>query len=163
MNRRDIVFGVVIVAAIGGLIYFFSRPEEDLKVPEPQTLSVEDKIEESFNLEIPEDVDKAELKDVSGGGSSAIATRNLEGGVFVHTILADLPDPEAGNYYQGWLVKEGEEDKAIPTGRFSMAKGGYLLEFSSQTDYSDYKEVVVTKKTTSGKLPKDHILKGNFN
>ncbi len=74
-------------------------------------------------------------------------------------VLADLPDPEKGSYYEGWLVKG---DSVISTGRMQIAKGGYLLEFNSNTDYSDHSEVVVTKEKTADKNPEEHILEGSF-
>lgn len=165
MNRRDIVIGLVILALLVGVVYWrqTSKKEEEIKVPE--TLSVEDVLEEKFKLEIPEDVDKAELKDVSGGNASGLATRDFKDGQFSHTILADLPEPEAGKFYEGWLVK-GEEGKegfeAISTGRMRVAKGGYLLEYKSSKDLKDYTKVVVTLETKADKTPEKHILEGNF-
>lgn len=160
MDRRDIVIGIIIIALLGGFIYFRQqRADEEEKLRVPQTLSVEDKIEDAFKVEIPEDVDKAELKDVAGEDTSAIATRKFENARFTHTVLADLPDPEMGSFYEGWLVKE---DEVISTGRFSVAKGGYLLEFSSNTDYSEYSDVVITLEKVADKNPEKHILEGSF-
>jgi len=167
MKRQDIVIGFVILALVGGSIYLVQRRRgdkpEEMKVP--QTLSVEEKLEESFKIEIPEDVNKVELKDVSGGKALGIATRKFENGRFEHTILADLPDPEVGVFYEGWLVK-GEEGKEgfslISTGRLRLAKGGYLLEFRSSTDYSDHNKVVVTSEKVADKKPETHILEGSF-
>lgn len=166
MNRRDIVIGLIIFALLGAFIYFRQKriqDEEQLKLP--QTLSVEDKIEEAFRLEIPEDVDKAELKDISGGNASGIATRKVEDERFTHTILADLPDPEEGSFYEGWLVRgeEGEDDFSfISTGKMKVAKGGYLLEFDSGNDFSDYSKVVVTLEKVADINPERHILEGEF-
>jgi hypothetical protein len=158
MNRRDIVIGVVILIILAGVIYWRQRQttQEELKVP--QTLSVEDQIEEAFNFEIPEDVDKAELSDVSGGSATAIATRKYEDGKFTHAVLADLPDPEVG-HYEGWLVKE---DELVSTGEFRVAKGGFLLEFESGTDYTDHKDVIVSLEETRDATPEKHILEGSF-
>ena len=158
MNRRDIVIGLVILVALAAVIYYRQRQttQDELKVP--QTLSVEDQIEEAFNFEIPDDVDKAELGDVAGGSSTAIATRKYEDDKFTHTILADLPDPEVG-YYEGWLVKD---DELVSSGEFRIAKGGYLLEFTSATDYSNYNQVVVTSEMKADQLPETHILEGSF-
>src|SRR3990167_6785957 len=134
MKRRDIVIGILILAIVGGVIYWRQRslPSEEMKVPE--TLSLEDTLEEKFKIEIPEDVDKAELKDVTGGSASAIAIRKFENNKFTHSILADLPDPKAG----------------------------WMLEFESSTDYSDYNKVVVTSEKVADKTPEKHILEGSF-
>lgn len=160
MGRRDIVIALIIFALLGVFIYFRNqriKEEESLKVP--QTLSVEDKIEEVFRFEIPEDVEKAELKDVSGIDVTGIATRKFEDGKFTHMVLADLPEAPAGKFYQGWLVKG---DNVFTTGRMRIAKGGYLLEFESNIDYSDYKEVLVTEEMTADNAPEKRILEGSF-
>lgn len=159
MNKQDILVGVVILAVLGAVIYFWQRPEPPEELRVPQTLSIEDQIEETFKLEIPEDVDKAELKDVTGGTATGLATRKFEEGRFIHTVLADLPDPEAGKFYEGWLVKD---DEVISTGRLRLAKGGYLLEFQSSTDYSDHAGVVITLETVADTTPEKHILEGSF-
>jgi len=167
MKTRDIVIGLVIVVLLGGIFYWrrvkTQVPKEELKVP--QTLSIQDQIEEKFNLKLPEDVEKAELKDVSGGSSSGIATRKFENQTFSHTVLADLPDPEQGKFYEGWLTK-GEEGKEgfsiVSTGRMRQAKGGWLLELQTKTNYTDYKNVVVTLEEKVDKIPEKHILEGSF-
>ena len=111
MNRRDIVIALVILAVVAGVVYLRGKDASEEEIQPVQTLSVEDKIEEAFNLEIPEDVERAELSDVVGGTSSGIATRKLENGGFKHSVLADLPDPSSSEFYEGWLVK-GEGDQA---------------------------------------------------
>lgn len=156
MNRRDIVIGLIILALLGGVIYWLRRPRESLEIPAP---SVEEEIEETFKLTIPEDVEKATLEDVTGGQASGIATRKFENAIFTHMVLADLPDPEAGTFYEGWLVMG---DNVISTGKMRVAKGGYLLEFESTTDYSDYNKVVVTQERVFDNTPEEHVLEGSF-
>lgn len=165
MNKRDIVIGVLILLLLSGVIFWRqrSKPTEERKVPD--TLSLEEELEEKFRLEIPEDVDKAQLKDVSGGNSSGIATRKFQEGKFTHTLLADLPEPEQGAFYEGWLLRgeEGSENFSIvSTGRLRLAKGGYLLEFESTTDYSDFDKVLVSLEKIADKNPEKHILEGSF-
>ena len=157
MKRRDIVIGFLVLVVLAGVVYWVRKPKV---VPQVESQpSVEQKIEDSFKLQIPEDVDKSELSDVSGGSSSGIATRKFENGKFSHSVLADLPDPESGKFYQGWLVKG---DDMVSTGRLNVAKGGYLLEFESVTDYSDHKGILVTLEEKSDNTPEKHILEGSF-
>lgn len=158
MKRRDIVIGLVVLAVLVGIIYWVRRPgKEGPKLP--TTPSLEEQIEESFNLQIPEDVEKAELKDVYDGDSTGLATRKYESGKFTHAVLADLPEPASGKFYEGWLVKG---DEVISTGKLTIAKGGYLLEFESGMDYSDYNDVVVTQEAVDDNTPEEHILEGTF-
>lgn len=163
MNRRDIIIGAIVLVLIVGLVLWVrGRAPKQTLTPTP---SSQEQIERSFNLTLPEDVEKADLKDVSGGDGSGIATRKYENGNFTHMVLADLPDPAAGTFYEGWLVmgKMGDANFAfLSTGPLSVAKGGYLLEFESKTDYSDYKGVVITLEKVNDKTPETHILEGSF-
>ena len=165
MNRRDIVIGLVMLVLIAGVIYWRQRNQnsEELKVPE--TLSSEESFEQKFNLQIPDDVDKADLKDVSGGTSSGFATRKFENDLFTHSVLADLQDPETGKFYEGWLLKgnEGEEGySVVSSGRLTLAKGGWMLELRSQNNLSDYTKVLVSLEEKSDRLPEKNILEGSF-
>jgi hypothetical protein len=165
MNRRDIVLGVIILAILGGIVYFWrtKAPKEEITIP--QTLSTEEKLEQSFGLTIPDNLEKAELSGVGGYQGSAIATRNFENGTFEHTVLADLPDPEVGKFYEGWLVRGEPEDgnfEIVPTGRLGLAKGGYILEFSVNKDLSDHNKVVITLEEVADTTPEIHVLEGSF-
>jgi hypothetical protein len=164
MNRRDIVIGLIILAGLTALIYYWQRPSsEELQIP--QTLSVEDTIEEMFNVEIPEDVEKAEMRDVSGGDASAVATRKYEEGKFTHSVLADLADPEPDTFYQGWLQRDEEGSESyslISTGRLRTAKGGYLLEFESAADFSDHGKVMISSEKVDDGQMEEKVLEGSF-
>ncbi len=122
-------------------------------------------IEEAFKFDIPDDVEKAELKATKGDDFRAIATRKYEDGVYSHTVIADLPDPEGGTFYEGWLVRgnPGDDDfDVVSTGKMVIAKGGYLLNFESTTDHSEYKNVVITLEKKADSTPEEHILEGSF-
>jgi hypothetical protein len=164
MDKKSIVLGLVILVAIAGgaILYRHSQTPKPLPTPTP---AITEKIENNFKYEIPQDVEKVELKDVSGGNGSGLATRNFEAGKFTHVVLADLPEPPASSFYEGWLVrgKAGDSNFAlISTGKMKVAKGGYLLEFESNKDYSDYKQVVVTLEKVDDRNPEVHILEGSF-
>ena len=166
MNRRDIVIGVVIVVILAGIIYFRQKNQpQETPVTTPQTLSTQQQIQDKFNVQIPDDVDKAELKDVGGGTSSALATRKFENGTFTSEVLADLPDPAEGTFYQAWLSKgeEGQEGYSLVSlGKLVTAKGGYLVDYQSSTDYSDYPKVMVTLEKTLDNNPETTVLEGSF-
>ena len=165
MTRRDIVIGLIILLVVVGVIFIRqkNRPSNEvMKVPETLS-SVQEQIENKFNLKIPTDVDKAELKDVSGGQSSAIATRKFENGKFTASVLADLPDPEAGTFYQAWLVKtENGNDSFVLLGSLELAKGGWMLNYQGSNDLTGYPKVLVTSEKTRDNNPETHILEGSF-
>lgn len=164
MNKRDVVIGLIVIFVIIGLVYWIRRPKAP-KLTATPIPSVENKIEDSFKITIPDDVDRANLKDVSGGNGSGIATRKYTNGNFTHTVLADLPDPEVGTFYEGWLVrgKSGDFDFSFfSTGKMRIAKGGYILDYNSTKDYSDFKGVIITSEKVDDKSPEKHILEGSF-
>lgn len=168
MNRRDIVIGLVVLVILGGVLYVRSKnANNDLKVPEVASdqTSVERTLEDKFKVDIPDNAPKAELKAADGGDASGIATKKEEAGTNVITILADLPEPESGKVYQGWLVKgeEGEDSyDIVSAGRLTSAKGGYMLNFQSKADYSDHSKVIVSEeKPGSSKISKA-VLEGSF-
>lgn len=167
MKRRDIVIGLAILLVIVGLFYFRQRGQNDeLIVPDEQTASdVERRIEEQFNIEIPDDVNKTELKATGDGDGFAIATRRTENGNFIHNILADLPDPETGRVYQAWLVRgeEGDEDyNIVATGRMRIAKGGWVLEYQTTRDLEDHNKVLVTSERSGEQRAENVVLEGEF-
>src|SRR3989304_8066467 len=162
---RNVVIGLIVLAGLGALIYWAVRSPQDTDLPALPTPSFEKRREDSFKYQIPEGFEKAELTDISGGTGSGIATRKYETPRFRHAVLADLSDPESGSFYEGWLVRgeEGEDNFAyISTGKLSIAKGGYMLEFESATDYSDYEGVVITLEKVNDKTPEKHVLEGSF-
>ncbi len=168
MNRRDIVIGIIILLVAGGFLYYRSKnTNEVMKVPDVKSdqATTEKNLEDKFKVDIPDDTPKAELKDVSGGNASAIATRKDEDGNHTVTILADLPDPTVGSFYQGWIVKgeEGQEDYSlISLGKLILSKGGYKLDYQSKTDYSDHTKVIVSEETSKTDKTIKPILEGNF-
>jgi len=167
MKRRDIVIGIAVLGVIGSVLLWRQRTqkEEAIQIPEPQTLSVETTLEDKFNTQIPDDVEKAELKDVVGGTGSAVATRKFENNTFTHSVLADLPDPESGKFYQAWLVKGnlGEEGYAqVSTGRVVMGKGGWKVDYKSQADLSENNKVVISLETRDDNTIETKVLEGSF-
>lgn len=166
MKSRDIVVGGIILALLSGAIYLRQRaqgPIDETRVPE--TLSAEETFENKFNISIPDDVDKTELKDVRGGTGSGIATRKYENNTFTHSILSDLPDPEQGLFYEAWLIRgeEGSENYSlVSTGKLRLAKGGWTLDFQGTNDLTDHSKVIVSLEKISDKTIETKILEGSF-
>lgn len=160
MKIKEIIIGIIAVALVAGGVIVLKNKKAAQTPKVPANLpAVEEKIEKTFNLTIPEDVDKIELAAVSEIEGSGIATRKYETAKFTHMVLADLPDPEAGSFYAGWLVKD---NTFLATGKLRIAKGGYLLEFVYPTDLSSYKKVIVSLENVLGKKPSKLVLEGSF-
>lgn len=152
-SKKDILIGFVLIAVIilGSLFYKKIRSTKVSSSPLPVSIEFKEEIENRFKYDIPDDVNTIELKDVSGGNARAIATSK--------EILADIDDPAASYFYEGWLQKD---DSYVPLGKFKMAKGGWLLEYDG-SQYSDYKKIIVSlEKVNDSKIEKK-ILEGSFN
>lgn len=165
MKPRDIVIAVIILGVVGFILYNISTQDNTPELeatPTPST--AEQEFEDRFMRDIPEDVEKAELRTPAEEGEqqgqvSAIATRDLEEGTYSATVLADLETPEAGKNYYAW-VNRGEEYALL--GRLQSAKGGWLIDYESANDYSEYDRVVISEQATPGSAPQDIVLEGTF-
>lgn len=146
MRARDIATGlVVLIVLIAGVLLIKNARDKRLAVVPTPTPSIEEKVGKVFNgLTIPSDVEKAELKDVTGGESFGIATRT--------EVLANLPELSAGQKYQVKL--ENSQGKTVLLGNLRIAKAGYLLEYDS-SKYPGYDKVLVI---SGGKT----LLEGSF-
>lgn len=165
MKRRDIVIGIVLLVLLTGFIYVRQKSMQDEKIVVPETLSSEQIFEEKFNLQLPEDADKSELKAIGDTDGSGIAIRKFEENKFTHSVLVDLADPDQGYFYQGWLVK-GEEGKdgyeVVSTGKLSLAKGGWMLDYTSSSDLSSYNRVIVSLEKVFDNTIESKVLEGDF-
>ena len=153
MGRKEVFVGLFVIFVILGFIFGVKKAKDSKMKPLDIPTTVEtQELESKFKLSIPDDVEKTNLEVTSGFEGVGIATRKFEKGVFSHIIIADLPEPSSGNY-QAWLVKD--DINKIATGILRLAKGGYLLEFNSNINYSDYKKVEV-------RLNDKVVLSGSF-
>lgn len=152
-NRKDVVTGLIIIFLIIGGAYLYrylKNPRTTTPTPSPVSFEFRKDFEDSFKLDIPDNVNSIELKDVSGGDGRGIATEN--------EILVDANNPDENKYYEAWLEKD---DKLVSLGKLQMAKGGWLLNYD-KSKYSDYKKIIISlEKTNDNKIEKK-ILEGSF-
>ena len=158
-SRKDIVIGFILIIALVGGIFFYKNLKTPKVLPTSTPLTIKSKIEGLFNYVIPDDLDSIELKDVTGGIYRGIAARKFEKRIFTITVLADLPDLSSNEFYEGWVFSG---DKFISIGKLRIAKGGLLVDFTSNTDYSSYNKVTVTKEKVNDNKPESLILEGSF-
>ena len=161
MSKREIAVGVVIILLLSG--YVFYKQRQSVSTPElsvPQILSIEDKIEDKFNITIPENLNRAELKDISGGFSSGIATIDDQRSYQEVTVLADLPNPPQDSFYQGWLYNT--DNTPISMGKLLEGKGGWILDYRSTKSILDYKRVAVSLESTIDESLGKKVLEGFF-
>lgn len=150
---------IIVVLVAGVLIIKNIQNKKAASLPTP-TPSIESRVTQKFgNITIPSNADKADLNDVSGGQGIGEAAKTYENGKYTITVLADVPEPSAGYFYQAWIVK-GLTYTSI--GKLRVAKGGYLVDFSVNKDYRDSTKVVVTLEKVFDNTPEKTILEGSF-
>lgn len=166
MKTRDVAIGfIVLIALIAGVLVIKNSQKgktATLPSPTPNFGVVENKFP---SLKVPANADRASLNDISGDGGMGEAFRTFQNGQFSLTVMANLPDPKSGTYYQAWMVRGNPGDvnfSYASLGRLGIAKGGYLVDFISSKDYSDYKAIVVSVQTTTSVTPQTHLLEGSF-
>jgi len=158
-----IIVAGVLIFVVGFIWFRGDKPVEEVEA-EPSTEIVELQPENipSVSIGEPEQID---LVDVTGGGSTGISTRVIDSGVFRHTIKANLPDPEEGYFYEGWLVSKSPF-RFFSTGNMvTISTGEYVLEWFGEfgESYSNYTDVVITIEPNDGDpSPADHVLEGSF-
>lgn len=105
---------------------------------------------------------KATLSDVSSGTGTGKAFVLRKGGKLYYTTTGNLPYPQAGSFYEGWLVKVGSNPpQFIDTGKLTKQKdGSYEVSYSSDTQYVGYDMVVITWEKVDDQKPEKHILEG---
>jgi len=169
------------VIAIGLILfvigYFWLRSDSEEEITEDS--SVDLFADPSDNLEtdieapvvVMDQKETIDLEDVSGGDSFGIATREIQDGLFRHTVKATLPDPSEDEFYEGWLVRSSPFDFFSTGDMVTISTGEYVLEWfsgeagpgSAWGEYADYTQVVITLEPDDGDpAPAAHILEGEF-
>ncbi|MBI1863611.1 hypothetical protein HYS03_00120 [Candidatus Woesebacteria bacterium] len=146
-NIRDLAVGTFVILFAGVLIFLINRGrgntlENQITPVATSSPSLEEKVKGAFNVNIPDDIDKVELSDVSGEGQNyfGVTTRSYKNNVFELTILADLPE---NNKYIAKIAKD--DGTEIDLGQMVVAKGGFMINFTKNTDLTDYKKVTVLR------------------
>jgi hypothetical protein len=104
----------------------------------------------------------ATLIDVSGGTSSGKGYVLRKGSKLYHYVLAELPEPQGTNKYEGWLVKKKPSLKFFSTGVMQMTEDGhYELLYTSDNESLGYDFVVITEETKVDETPEKHIIEGD--
>jgi len=162
MKTRDIIVGflVLVVLITGVLLIKNSKKNKAVNLP-AQTPSISQKITEKFGgITIPPNADKADLLPVAGNEGLGEVVRVFDNGKFELTVLADLGQSKNGYFYQAWM---SDGTTFISLGKLNLAKGGYLVNFSSTKNYSGYKKIVVTLEKVFDQTPEEVVLQGSFN
>jgi hypothetical protein len=144
MKTRDIVIGfvflVILIAGVLWIVRIKNTKTTSLPLPTP---NIAQQIKNTFP-NIPDGVERANLKDVTGGNALGVATRT--------EVIANLPSLTKGRSYQ--VVLEDSSGKTVNLGLMKLSKSGYLLEYTS-SKYPGYNKIIIEQGST-------HILEGSF-
>lgn len=104
-----------------------------------------------------------ELSDVSGGDATGRVYVDTTSDYELFARFDDLPDLEAGYFYEGWIVRPEPFD-FVSTGALTLDDSGHWIdEFTSDTDYRDYTRYVLTLEPDDGDpAPAEHIVEGDL-
>lgn len=152
-NKKDVVLGFVIIAVLIASFFIYKKFKNNpssSETPIPVSVEYKKSFEDTFKIDIPDNENAIELKDVNGGDSRGIATEK--------EILIDADDPEAGYFYQAWLESEGNL-KSL--GKLIMAKGGWLIEHNESIVKGGTNIIVSLEKTFDNTIEKK-VLVGSF-
>ena len=106
-----------------------------------------------------------DLVDVSGGVAVGSAMANFSNasdeGYMLYATFDGLPDPENGFFYEGWVVRRGDDFSVLSTGELDNVNGEYSNSYASSTDLTDHTFYVLTLEPDDGDpAPAEHILEG---
>lgn len=104
-----------------------------------------------------------DLADVSGGTATgtAMADYSADEGYMLYATFDGLPALEEGFFYEGWVVRRGDDFSVISSSALEMVDGVYTNSYASETDLTDHTFYVLTLEPDDGDpAPAEHILEG---
>ncbi|MFI5241305.1 MAG: hypothetical protein ACHQUA_02615 [Microgenomates group bacterium] len=146
-NGSPISTKLIVVLAIIGLVWYFSSGKTGLKFSKTNDYS-------------------AQLTSVSNESGMGTANKNFTKPTYTLNVSAFLESPTKGKSYFVWLLDGPDEmPDAILIGKMELSGDVYSLSYSTDKDYSGYKEVAVAEQSEAeakeGK-PTGEILVGAF-
>ena len=132
-----------------------STPGESIVIPREQDNTLAERLEEDPSAL------QADLVDVTGGTSSGIGYILRKDGQLFHTVMARLPEPTGGEFYEGWLVKQFPRVTFFSTGKMrKLESGEYFLALNADEEYPEFDQVVITIETQDDGNPERHVIEG---
>jgi len=106
----------------------------------------------------------AALADVNGGGSFGLAHAQTKDGVYTFVAeMGGLPILTDDTYYEGWIVRRGQNFSLISTGEALLVEDRVYNIFVADEDLTDYDFYVLTlENRDANTAPSKHILEGSL-
>lgn len=163
-----LIIAIVLMLAVGGFILWQLQDAGDEEVATTETQApIESEPINETSMPAEEQVERtrvatAELTAVNGYIASGSAERWSADMLYMHEVIAELPELPAGKFYEGWLVGE----TVVSTGRLeNELPGEWSLVYSSEEDLFNHNQIVITEETEANGLdgiPEIHVLEGSF-
>ena len=159
----------LILIILLGVYFIFTSVSEKTSISENiEPVAVTDEpitlVESSFDLTFlqNESTVKIDLNSVDESSSYGSAFILLEDDNLSHYVIADLPVPDDGSVYEGWIVNSATTS-FFSTGVMVLdANGQFELFYSQELLEEGYDKVVITLETIVDETPEAHVLEGSF-
>ena len=159
-NRWYNIFVIIVLVLLGIWLWRRGQQAEEATVADSSDQEVASRADDFLSTSgftLPQDSDRVNLQDATGGTSTGIVTRSENS---QYTVLAALPELSSG-WYQAWLTTSDGQNP-VSLGNLTLAKGGLLLESSSSVDQESYTHLIITKEQTRDNQPETIVLEGDF-
>lgn len=110
------------------------------------------------------DVTKGSIRGTNtNGNATGIARAGFDETYSLRVTFENLPDPAGDDFYEGWVVRRGEDFNVISTGPVGKIEDQYINVYMSNTDFTDHDFYVLTLEPNDGDpAPADHIVEGTM-
>ena len=159
------VVGVIIALIIvGGGWYFYTNQQIGESMEKDGESMMEDAHDKEAAMIKNAFPYKGDLEDVSGGeATGAVKAQYMEGTYTLVATFEGLEDPKGTDFYEGWVVRRGDEMSVVSTGMVKEEEVGYVNLFTSDVDLTDHDFYVLTLEPDDGDpAPAAHIVEGEL-
>ncbi len=159
-----VLLGIVLVVYLLSQRSFDNQPRTENPIP-VSSLPIESSTSTIFGTQT---VNLVAIQDASPSGFG-YANRNITSYNILHHVLAVLPKPPQGTFYEAWLIRNPNENFSL--GRlYRSEEGQYLLTsdwvyFPNELPFSsfeDFPKIVVSLETSEDDVIERRLLVGQF-
>ena len=169
MKKNSTFLVLILIIGLGYYVYQNTMTAESDK---QDTMVFKPSVETNENLDdlpsetmpstaVLEETNLVAVNDFTGSGTASRSYDNT----FSHSVITNLVTPPSDKFYEGWLVTTTTPIDFFSTGKLITMDSGYGLDYSSNENWPDHNQVVITLETKSMGLdnkPELHVLEGVF-
>jgi hypothetical protein len=164
MMEKDKNAGAVMEKDMGAMMEK-TEPTKDAMMKDIDESMMKDMMAMSFQYsgQLADVTGGATIRGIStGGNGSGVAKASYKNGKYdLLVTFENISDPAGTDFYEGWVVRRGDDFSVISTGRVEKVDGVYTNAYSSGDDLTDHDFYVLTIEPDDGDpAPADHIVEG---